>query len=191
MLIWLDVIDILPSPLAPLVVTLPVPESVCEIQAPALITMAKASPQPHSVDVATYSRVNPLPSPATSSSSSGGELPLFIWSDSNSPAAIPPGTINSSQELLIKGQQPPQQPSWADEVAAEQSECSTPETVVQNCSYSGRVRGPKIRAPETMSVTTRMRTPRYESPTVPPRRPLQQVPQPPLYERPTCRDHYP
>ena len=65
-LFMLEVKDILPSPLTPLV--FPVPEAVCEMQTPALFTMAQSSPQPQSVDTATYARVNPLPSTATSSS---------------------------------------------------------------------------------------------------------------------------
>ena len=59
--------DILFSPLAFLVLPSPVPEPVCEMSTPALFTMAQASPQPQSVDSA--SRLNQLPSPATSSSS--------------------------------------------------------------------------------------------------------------------------
>ena len=67
----LEVDDILPSPLTPLVLAPTVPQPVCEMQKPALFTMAQTSPQPHSVDTANYARVNPLPSPATSSSISG------------------------------------------------------------------------------------------------------------------------
>ena len=141
------------------------PEPVCEMQTPALFTMAQSSPQPHSVDTANYVRVNPLPSPATSSSSSD-ELHLCIESDTSSPSA-PVGPPSSSQELLLQRDQPVPQPSsifgttthtsiptsqpppqstsissWADEVAtAEQSGRSTPETVVPNWEYSGRIRG--------------------------------------------------
>ena len=59
----LDVDDSLPLPLAPLVLLPPVPEPVCEMQTPALLTMAQASPQPQSVDSAFHARVKALPSP--------------------------------------------------------------------------------------------------------------------------------
>ena len=165
-LVMLEVEDILPSPLTALVLPPPVPEPVCEMQTPALFTMAQSSPQPQSVDTGNYARVNPLPSTATSSSSSG-ELHLFIGSDTSSPS-IAVGPTSSSQELLLQGNiqvrqppslftahtavstsQPPPQPtsipSWADEVpTAEQTNRSTPETVVLNWAYSGRNRGPLI-----------------------------------------------
>ena len=129
----LEVDDILPSPLTPLVLAHTVPELVCEMHTPALFTMAQTSPQPHSVDTANYARVNPMPSPATSSSSSA-ELHLYIDSDT-SPATVPTGQHSSSQEPplpLISTTHtavPSTQPqisahirSWADEVAtAEQS----------------------------------------------------------------------
>ena len=73
----LDVGDILPSPLTPLVLPHPVPELVCEMKTPAFFKIAQSSPQPQSMDTADYARVNPLPSPATSSFSSG-ELDLYI-----------------------------------------------------------------------------------------------------------------
>ena len=150
----LEVEDILPSPLTPLVLPPPVPEPVCEMQTSALFTMAQSSPQPQSVDTATYARVDPLPSPATSSSS--GELHLYIDSDGSSPS-INLEPTSSSTELLIHSHQPPTQastaitphtvtvphssqlhlPSWADEV--EQSDNSTPETVVPNWAASGRI----------------------------------------------------
>ena len=118
--------------------------------------MAQSSPQPESVDTLNYARVNPLPLPATSSSSLE-ELHLHFESDTISPS--------SSQELLLQGDQQPHptiekttneltftsqlQPqlttisSWADEFAiAEQSGGSTPETVLPNWAYSGRVCGP-------------------------------------------------
>ena len=122
------------------------------MQTPALFTMAQSSPQPKSVDTANYVWVNPLPSPATSSSSAG-ELHLYIDSDTSSPW-VPVGQQSSSQELSLQGDsqvpqpiplfstthtavtsQPPPQPtsipSWNDEVATwEQSGRSTPETVV-------------------------------------------------------------
>ena len=132
----LDVNAILPMLLTPLVLPPPLREPVCEMHTPALFTIAQASPQPQSVDAATYSRVNPLPSPITSSSSSG-ELPLFFGSNTSSPTATV-GRISPSQELLLQGQQPvpppplslqklllkpSQQPQhssfWADEVATE------------------------------------------------------------------------
>ena len=151
----LEVDDILPSPLTPLVMSRTVPEPVCEMQTLALFTMAQSSLQPQSVDTANYALVNPLPSPATSSSSSG-ELHLYIDSDTSSPS-VPTGLQSSSQELLLQETsqvpqppplfstahtavstsqspfQPTRIPSWADEVAtAEQSGHSTPETVVPN-----------------------------------------------------------
>ena len=96
----LEVEDILPTPLTPLVLPHPVPEPVCVMQTPALFMMAQSSPQPQSVDTANYARVNPLPSPVTSSSSSG-EHHLYIESDTSSP---------SSQELLLKGDQSVSEP---------------------------------------------------------------------------------
>ena len=118
--------------------------------------------------MANYARLNPLPSPATSSSSSG-ELHLYIDSETSSPS-VPAGPQSWSQELLqgtsqvpqpppllstahkaVSASQPPTQPtsfpSWADEVAtAEQSGHSTPETVVPNWAYSGRIRGARPRS---------------------------------------------
>ena len=160
----LEVDDILPSPLTPIVLTPTVPEPVCDMQTPALFTMAQYFPQPQSVDTANYARMNPLPSTATSSSSSG-KFHLYIDSDVSSPS-VPTGLQNSSQELLLQGtsqvpqppqlfstahtavstSQPPIQPtnipSWSDEVAkAEQSGHPTSETVVTNWAYSGRIRG--------------------------------------------------
>ena len=139
----LEVDDILSSPLTPLVLEPTVPEPVCEMQTPALFTMAQSSPQSQSVNTANHARVNPLPSPATSSSS--GELHLYIDSDTSSPS-VPAGPQSSSQELPLQGtSQVPQPPplfstartavstiqpqiqptnitSWPDEVAtAEQS----------------------------------------------------------------------
>ena len=152
----LEVEDILPFPLTPLVLAPPVPEPVCEMQTPDLYRMAQSSPQPQSVDTANFARVNPVPSPATTSSSSSGELHLSFDSDTSSPS-VPIGQTSSSQELLLQGHQPPPQaptapttqtpqptfpqthvPSLADEV--EQSGHSTPETVVSNWAYSGRIR---------------------------------------------------
>ena len=149
----LEVDDILPSPLTPLVLAPTVPEPVCEKQTPALFTVAQSSPQPESVETANYARMNPLPSSATSSSSSG-KLHLYIDSDTSSPS-VPIGPQSSSLELLLQGTsqvpqppplfstahtavstkkpriQPTHIPSWADEVTrAEQSGHSTPETVV-------------------------------------------------------------
>ena len=111
------------------------------------------------MDTANYARVNPLPSPATSFSSSG-ELHLYIESDTSS-SSVPVGPPSSSQELLLQGDQsvpqslyliqsttkppssvpqPPTQTlrsfSWADEVgAAEHPAHSTPETIVPNWAY--------------------------------------------------------
>ena len=146
----LEVEDILPSPLTPLIL----PESVYEMQTPALSTKAQSSPQPQSVDTANYAWVNPLPSPTTTSSSSG-ELHLYIDSDSSPPStAVRPSS--SSQEMLLQGNirvplfstahkaVPTSQPqpqstrisSWADEVAtAEHSDRSTPETVISKWAH--------------------------------------------------------
>ena len=127
-------------------------------------------PKPQSVDTINHRRMNPLPSTAISSSSSG-ELYLYIESDTSS-HSIPAGPPSSSQELLLQGDQlvpqpppifatathtsistsqpPPQSTSissWTDEVAiAEQSGCSTPETFVQNWAHSGRIHGPRPRS---------------------------------------------
>ena len=142
-LIMLEVDDIVPSPLTPLVLQHPTPEPVCVMQTPALFTMAQSSPQLQSVDTSTYARVNPLPSPATSSSSSG-ELNLYIDSDGNS-SSLSPGPTSSSQELLLQGNQPPVHifsiapvntvtvphsspsnlPSWADEMEQSVSQHQT------------------------------------------------------------------
>ena len=64
--------DILPSPLIHLVLPHPVPNQVCEMQTPALFTIAQSSPQPTFVDTINYARVNPLLSPATPSSRGRG-----------------------------------------------------------------------------------------------------------------------
>ena len=164
----LEVEKILPSPLTPLVLPHPIPEPVCEMQTPALFTMAQSSPQ--SVDTANYARLNPLPSPANSSSSSG-EIHLYSQKDTSSPL-VPVGPPSSSQEVLFQEDnqvpqpplifetttqtaipisQPPPQPtsihSWADEVAtAEQSGRSTAEIVVPNWAYSGRICGSRPRS---------------------------------------------
>ena len=98
-----------PSPLTPLVLPPPVPEPVCEMQTPALFTIAQSSPQPQSVDTAKYAWVDPLPSPATSSSSSG-ELHLYIDSDMSS-LSVSVGPQSSSQNLSLQGDsQVPQPP---------------------------------------------------------------------------------
>ena len=54
----LEVDDIVPSPLTPLVLAPTVPEPVCEMQTPDLFAVAQSSPQPRSVDTANYARVN-------------------------------------------------------------------------------------------------------------------------------------
>ena len=77
------------------------PEPVCEMQTPALIKRVQSTPQPQSVDTANYARMNSLPSPATSSASSG-ELHLYIDSDTSSPSIVV-GPPSSSQELLLQG----------------------------------------------------------------------------------------
>ena len=207
----LEVDDILPSPLTPLVLAPTVPEPVCEMQTPALFTMAQSSRQPQSLDIANYARVNPLPSLATSSSSSG-ELHLYIDSNTSSPS-VPVGPQSSSQEPLLLGtsqvsqppplfsiahtaistlQHPSQQPSipsWADEV--EQSGTSTPETVISNWAYSGRFRGARPRSQPLVYPPPVMPTPHPQGPpvssprygqTTPPLRPQQPFPQPPTYD---------
>ena len=212
----LEVDDILPSPLNPLVLAPTVPKPVCKMQTPALFTMAQSYPQPQSVDTVNYARVNPLASPATSFSSSG-KLHLYIDSDTSSPS-VPTGLQSSSQELLLQGTsqlpqppplfstaQPPIQPtnipSWADEVAtAEQSGQSTPETVVLNWAYSGRIRRAQPRSqplvypspvmPTPHTQHTPVPSPRY-GPALPPLRPQQSFPEPPPYDRPTSTDNYP
>ena len=177
--------------------------------------MAKSSPEPLSVDTANYAPVNTLPSTATSSSSSG-ELHLYIDSDTSSPS-VQLGQTSSSQELLLQEHQPSTQtstvttpytmtippisqshvPSWAEEV--EQSGHSSPETVVPNWAFSGRIRGsqprsqPLVYPPPVMPTTHQQRptvpSPRY-GPTIPPLRPQQSFVQPP-YDRPTSTDNYP
>ena len=212
----LEVEDILPSALTPLLLQPPVPKRVCEMQTPALFTMAQSSPQPQSVDTANYARVNPLPSPATSSSSSG-ELHLYTDSDTSSPA-VAIGQTSSSQELLLQGQtqvsQPPpplsavntehssQQPTQTTQIpssADEQSGHSTPETVIPNWAYSGRILGsrprwqPLMYPPPVMPTPHTQRpplsSPRY-GPTIPPLRPQQPFTQPPPYDRPTSTNNY-
>ena len=157
----MEVDDILPSPLTPLVLAPTVAEPVCKMQTLALFTMAQSSPQPQSVGTANSAQVKPLASPATSSSNSG-ELHLKIDSDTGSPS-IPVGLPSSAEEPLLQGssqtshlppviahtaipatQHPPHSTSissWADEV--EQSGTSTPETLIPNWAFSGRVRGPR------------------------------------------------
>ena len=77
--------------------------------------------------------------------SSSADL-LLQWQQ---PVSLPPQLQKSIQRVSPLQRwitQPPPQPahssSWADEVAAEQSSRSTPETVVSNWAYSGRSRGP-------------------------------------------------
>ena len=131
--------------------------------------MVQYSPQPQSVEMVNYARVNPLPSPAASPSSSG-ELHMYVDSDTSSPI-VPVAPQSLSQELLLQGtsqvpqptslfstahtavsvSQPPTQPTtipyWADEVAtAEQFGRSTPETVVPKWAYSDRIRGARPRS---------------------------------------------
>ena len=187
-LIMLEVDDILPSPLTPLVLAPTVPEPVCEMQTPALFTTAQSSPQPQSVDTANYARVNPLPSPATSSSSSSQSTCRL--SDTSSPS-VPVGTHSLSHEPLLQGssqvpqppssfsithtaistaQPPPQQTqqtsisSWADDV--EQSGTSTPETVNPNWAFSDRVRRPRPRSQPLVYPPPIMSTPHPQRPPV-------------------------
>ena len=140
--------------------------------------------------MAKNAQVNPLPSPATSSSSSG-ELNLYIDRDTSSPSTAV-GQPSSSQELLLQGNtqvpqpppifstahtavptsQPPPQPtsipSWADEVAAaEQSGRSTTETVIPNWAYSGRIRGSRPQSQRLVYPPPVMPTPHTERPLVP------------------------
>ena len=206
--------DILPSPLTPLVLAPTVPKPVCEMQTPALFTMAQTSPQPQSVDTANYAQVNTLPSPATSFSSLG-ELHLYI--DSNtSPPTVPTGQHSSSHEpqppsltstahTAVPSIQPPipttHIPSCADEVATtEQSGHSTPETVIPNLAYSGRIRGHRPRSKPLVYPPPVMPTPHIQPPLVPsprngpalpPLRPQISFSQPPHYNRPTSTDNYP
>ena len=107
----LEVDDILPSSLTPLVLAPRVPEPVCEMKTPGLFTMAQNSPKPQTVDTPNYARVNPLPSPATSSSSSG-ELHLYTDSDTSPPtrqltitlARTPhPGNVHGQQSKKSTG----------------------------------------------------------------------------------------
>ena len=158
-LIMLDVDDIRPSPLTTLVLPHPVPEPVCEMQTPALFTMAHASPQPHFVDSANHARVNTLLSHTTSSLSSG-KFRLYIESDTSPPTQMRPPSL--SQQLRHQGSEPvPQSPqlfslasqppfsvpqptikpphssSRADEVAAEHSGRSIAESLVPNWAHSG------------------------------------------------------
>ena len=172
----------------------PVPEPVCKMQTPALFTMAQSSPQPQSVDTENYARVNRLPSTATSSSSSG-ELHLYIESDTSSPSVPvnPRCPRSSSQELLLQGDkpvpqappvfgattitatpisQPPPQPtgisSCADEVIiAEQSGRSTPETVISIWAYFGMIRGSRTRSQPLVYPPPVMPTPSTQRPRAP------------------------
>ena len=208
----LEVDNILTSLLTPLVLAPTVPEPVCEMQTPNLLTMAQTSPQPQCVDTTNYARVNPLPSRATTSSSSG-ELHLYIDSET-SPPRVPAGQHSSSQELqppslistahtAVSSTQPPipttHIPSLADEVVtAEQSDHSTPQTVIPNWAYSGRIRGPRPRPqplfypPPVMPTPHTQRppvsSPRY-GPALPPLRPQQSFPQPPPYDQPASTDN--
>ena len=166
------------------------------------------------MDTANFARVNPLPSPATSSSSSS-ELHLYIDSDTSSPS-VPIGQTSSSLELFLQGHQPSTQapaapttqtpqppfpkkhvPSLADEV--EQSGHSTPETVVPDWAYSGRIRGSQPRLQPLVYPPPVLPTPHTQyqlvssrrcGPTIPPIRPQQPFTQP-SYNRPTFTDSYP
>ena len=157
------------------------------------------------------------------SSSSSGELHLYIDSDTNSPS-VPRQPQSSSQELLQGTRQVPQptplfstahtavsttqpailptnSPSWADEVAtAGQSSHSTPETVVCNWAYYGRIRVARLRSQPLVYPTPVMPTPHTQRPPVPsPRygpalphlRPQQSFFQPSPYNQPTSTDNYP
>ena len=174
--------------------------------------------QPQSVDTVNYAQVNPLPSPATSSSSSG-ELHLYIDSGTSSPSvpALPHSSSQEPQRITEVPQPPPlstahtavltQQPLqptdvpyWADEVAtAEQSGHSAPEMVVFNWAYSGTIRGARPRSKPLVYQPPVMPTPFTQRPPVPsprygpviqPLRPQQSFPQPPFYDRPTSTDNY-
>ena len=132
------------------------------------------------MDTANYARVNPLPLPATSSWSSG-ELHLYVDSDT-SPPTVPTGQHTSSLEpqppslistahTAVPSTQPTipttHIPSWADEVAtAEQSGHSTPETVIPNWAYSGRIRGPRPRSQPLVYPPPVMPTPHTQLPPV-------------------------
>ena len=67
------------------------------------------------------------------------QTPL-IGCDRNSPTPLL-GAVSLFQQLLLQSQQPlPHRTSWAFDVAAEQSQLSTPEAKVPNWTYSGPVR---------------------------------------------------
>ena len=146
----LEVDDILPSPLTLFVLPHPVPGPVCEMQTLAPFTMALSSPQPKPVDTINYARVNQLPLPATSSSSSDQlqlisrvmrAHPRFLSDHQARHKSCSFKEINNCSSHLRSLQQKQTRqssihihhPSRADEVAiAEQSGRNAPETVVPN-----------------------------------------------------------
>ena len=165
----------------PLVVAPSIPKPACKMKTPTHFTLAQASPHSQSVVAANYLPVNPLISNATSFSSSAlRDFTLFIGLDSNSSTPLSVA-VSSSQKLLLKIQLPTSEgPSWADEVAAEQSQRSTQETVVSNCVYSGRVQTPQPRSQPLVCPSPQKQTPRtiisdftpqYDSPALPALRP--------------------
>ena len=193
----LEIEDILPSPVAPLVLPHAVPETVCEMQTPALFTKAQPSPQPQSLNTTNYARVNPLPSPATSSSiffntESSSSTPTRLPQSDTPPPIFKP--ISTATSAALTHSQPSTTPSWADEVAkAEKSSRSTPETVVPNWAYSGRICGsrpqsqPLVYPPPFMPTPHTQRPPISSSrygPAIPPLRPQPSFPPPPIYDRP-------
>ena len=111
-----------------------------------------------------------------------------------------PPPLLSAVNTEHSSQQPTQTtqiPSSADEV--EQSDHSTPETVIPNWAYSGRILGSRPRSQPLMYPPPVMPTPhpqrpslsspRY-GPTIPPLRPQQPFSQPLPYDRPTSTNNY-
>ena len=90
----------------------------------------------------------PLLSSATSFWDSTGDLPLLmvIASYSRQATRMPQSTSLSLEPLLGATEDlPPSTRSWADESWADQSERSTPKTVVPNKAFSGRACMPYLR----------------------------------------------
>ena len=132
--------DILPSTLAPLVLPHAVPQPVCVMQTPTFVTVAQSSPHLQSMNRANYARLNPLPSSATCSSSSG-ENHLYIDSDTSS-RSVHVGPLSSSQELLLQSDNTMSHTPHQSSQLPTQGQL----TIVVNWAYSGRIRGSRPRS---------------------------------------------
>ena len=159
---------------------------VWEVQTPALLTMAQASPQPQYLDTMrgwthclhllhlhrqlnfTYTLRVTRAHPQCSS-----DLRVLHKSSSSKETSrchshCTHWSANTHATIGAKATSPaPHSSSWADEVAAaEQSDRSTPETVVHNWPFSCWVPGPRRRSQPLVSPPPVMSTPLTQPPSV-------------------------